>query len=482
MLDIYSKEIEDGLESLMLSSSSIAYACDIRQTPQEFKEGILSSLQNEATANNLALAFEQSQPDLYYMSSVLATLGWNLNDDIFLRCEVIPAKNTPIDKPFNKMHNQDDIIGHMTSSLFLDSDWKPAPDETFEHIAVNSVIYKAWRDKDKKAEILQTIAEIDEGKWKVSMECLFSKFDYGIITADGKQLIVERTPETSYLTKHLRAYGGTGTYQGNKVGRVLRNITFCGKGLVDNPGNPHSIIFNNNKKFFGATASLNEFKENKMTEAEKAEFEKAKADLASAQAALAEFKVTTAKEVENKLNSAIAERDTKIATLQSDITSTVAKLAEANEKVTVSESAKAELAVNLEKAVAELNTIRAEQTLASRKAALAAVVAPERVEALLAKVGGLPEAAFASVVESLAEFVPFKKGDKEDAKDAKDKDEKKEGETKADFTQASLDTDTINSTDTALASQKRNADDTKTIISFLTSNMTKQKAKAKGDK
>jgi hypothetical protein len=44
------------------------------------------------------------------------------------------------------------------------------------------------------------------------------------------------------LTKHLRAYGGTGEYENYKVGRSLRGISFSGKGLVNKPANPRSII------------------------------------------------------------------------------------------------------------------------------------------------------------------------------------------------------------------------------------------------
>ena len=236
MLEIFEQEKLDGLGEA-LAYHSIAYNLDLKQASEEI---IAETAKWVATAGI-------TQPDLFYMDSILATLGWNLNDDIFLKEEVYPARNTPVDKPFNKMHNQEDIIGHMTSSRLLNSDYKTVDGEEFEHIAVSSVIYTAWRDEKKKLEIDQVIAQILDGKWKVSMECLFNKFDYGVITPEGKQLVVARTPETSYLTKHLKAYKGTGTFQNNRIGRVLRNITFCGKGLVDNPGNPYSIIFNANK-------------------------------------------------------------------------------------------------------------------------------------------------------------------------------------------------------------------------------------------
>ena len=44
----------------------------------------------------------------------------------------------------------------------------------------------------------------------------------------------------------MRSYGGLGEHENYKIGRVLRNITFSGKGFVDRPANQDSIIFTKN--------------------------------------------------------------------------------------------------------------------------------------------------------------------------------------------------------------------------------------------
>jgi hypothetical protein len=76
------------------------------------------------------------------------------------------------------------------------------------------------------------------------MECFFKGFDYGLINKDtGEYKVLSRDNNTAYLTKYLRAYGGMGEHENYKIGRVLRNITFSGKGYVDRPANPDSIIF-----------------------------------------------------------------------------------------------------------------------------------------------------------------------------------------------------------------------------------------------
>ena len=77
----------------------------------------------------------------------------------------------------------------------------------------------------------------NEKHFYISFECVF----YTLFLGEYK--VLARNDNTAYLTKHLRAYGGSGEHEGYKVGRVLRNITFSGKGFVDKPANPDSIIF-----------------------------------------------------------------------------------------------------------------------------------------------------------------------------------------------------------------------------------------------
>jgi chromosome segregation ATPase len=47
----------------------------------------------------------------------------------------------------------------------------------------------------------------------------------------------------------LKAYGGTGEYEGYRIGRSLRDISFSGKGLVSKPANPRSVILDSSKAF-----------------------------------------------------------------------------------------------------------------------------------------------------------------------------------------------------------------------------------------
>ena len=251
-IPIYNAEIEDGIAQKIESSASIAYISEAKfGNKLECKIDELSHPEL-AKANN-------DQWDLFWMNSVLVSTGWNLNDDVFDPAETWAARNSPIHKKFNFQHNERDIIGHMTASLVMLPDGNlfdkgEVPDKY--DIIVASVLYKHWSDPDLQERMDNIIKGISEGKWFVSMECLFKNFDYAVVTPEGENKVIARNKDSAFLTKHLRVYGGTGEYEGNKLGRFLRNFTYSGKGLVENPGNPRSIIFKDVNLFNKSQSNL----------------------------------------------------------------------------------------------------------------------------------------------------------------------------------------------------------------------------------
>ena len=182
----------------------------------------------------------------------LVSTGWNKNDDVFQTKATWDARNTPEDKQFNLMHNENDIIGHITGSYVVDKDGNVVEDDTqpddFD-IITEAVLYNSWTDPENRQRMNQIIAEIEEGKWFVSMECLFAGFDYALLDDNGGAKLLERNEGSAFLTKHLRAYGGNGEYEGYKLGRSLRDISFSGKGLVSKPANPRSVILDASRAF-----------------------------------------------------------------------------------------------------------------------------------------------------------------------------------------------------------------------------------------
>ena len=246
-IPVYGAEKKDGLFHDIRSKSSISYACKIQPS-------LLNNTQINKCLNKLVLAAgvaSDKQMDLHYLDTILVTTGWNKNRDIFGSAPVYAARKTPEHKPFNYQHDQSDIIGHIVTSDAVDANLTPLADDlTVDelpskfHLLTSSVLYKVLSDEARQERILQTIAEIAEGKWFVSMECLFSDFDYGVINPDGEQRVIARNEETSMLTKYLSQYGGPGKYGDYVLGRYFKNITFCGKGLVKEPANPESEILN----------------------------------------------------------------------------------------------------------------------------------------------------------------------------------------------------------------------------------------------
>lgn len=257
-IPVFAAEREAGLEAAVRSSAALAYATAARLAEPPAKA---VRLKKRALARALprVLATNEGQPDLHYLKTLLVSVGWNKNDDVFDRLETWVARHSPEDKPFNFEHQPDDIIGHITGNWAVGADHAPladdlAADELPEkfHILTSAVLYKGWATDELQERMDRLIEEIGEGKWYVSMEALFRGFDYAVAGKDKKVSVLARSEKTAFLTKHLRAYGGEGTYQGLRVGRLLRGITFAGKGLVKKPANPESVIFTKAGQLFAA--------------------------------------------------------------------------------------------------------------------------------------------------------------------------------------------------------------------------------------
>jgi hypothetical protein len=237
---IYELEKQDGLEEVIQAKASVSYASFVEPCVQENKQ--IKYLKSIASFDD---------EDLYYVQSILVSSSWNKNDDIFDKAEVWQAKNTPEHKPTNLEHDENTIIGHIISNwpiteegILIDENTPVENLPEKYHILTGSVIYKGFSNPALRERSANLIAEIENQTKYVSMECFFKGFDYGVLNKQTSEYkILNRNNETAYLTKYLRAYGGIGEHQDYKIGRVLRHITFTGKGFVDKPANEDSIIF-----------------------------------------------------------------------------------------------------------------------------------------------------------------------------------------------------------------------------------------------
>ncbi len=302
----------------------------------------------------------ESHPDLMYASAILVSTVMNKNDDVFLPEETWAARNTPVNTPYNDEHVDVDIIGHIIAARPLDSEGKvieaseKAPD--YFDIEVDLVVYKS---------IFPAVAaEIAEkgpkGEKFVSMEATFGSFDYCLIGSDNQMKVYARNEQTSFLTKYLRVYGGPGTYQDYKIGRVLRDFRFSGVGNVSVPANPASEYTKIDDYIF---ASVNDIKKeqskvvfyitkgktmkvetveqaqaeiDKLLEAQKnqsAEVEKGKTDLtaANSKVEIVTQELTTVKAELEEVKKSLESTKTELTAKANELAE-LAKTAKANER------------------------------------------------------------------------------------------------------------------------------------------------------
>ena len=392
-MEIYKAEIEDGLGDLLSSTNSVAY-CGVAKcfTPSTEEQESMKLIASEASEN-------KDQIDLFYLESVLVSTGWNKNDDVFDPKETFAARTTPEDKPFNFMHDEKDIIGHITGNRVVDFQGNAIAEETENpptefNILTTAVIYKEWSDVDQRQRIQKILAEIEEGKWFVSMECLFPSFDYALVDKTGGTRVVPREESSAFLTKHLRSYGGSGKYEDYRVGRLLRNLSFSGKGLVSKPANPRSVILEGNRFFDESEAqilTISSIKENDMSDLDK-QIDDLRSELAEAKAANEVLKEKVVAEQQ-------AEFESKIQTLEA----TIAEQAEALEakEAVVAEQAEAiaKAADDMKEKMEKLREMQKKEARMKRKAELEeAGLDAEEASATVADFEDADDDTFAKVV------------------------------------------------------------------------------------
>ena len=437
---IYAQEIADGLGDVIRTSSSIAYTSEILEhTPSDAE---ITDAQSKVDRDVIkSLAQNNDQIDLFYLNAVLVSTGWNKNDDVFAPQELWKARHTPEDKQFNFMHNEKDIIGHITGNHVVGLDGSEINEKAEDipdkfNIITNAVIYTSWSDIELRERIQKIIADIQDGdKWFVSMECLFPSFDYALMNSKGESKIVKREEASAYLTKHLRAYGGTGEYEGYKVGRVLKNISFSGKGLVSKPANPRSIILkdeevSNDNELVEVRASTI-LKEKNMSDVLQKQIDELKSELVEAREHNESIKTKMEAQKEEAIKAQvesfegqIAEKDETIAEMQVSldaVTNEVSEAAELKEKLD-------EMTQANEEALAKIESMEQKARLETRRAALVeAGVGEEEVEETIANFDSLDDEAFDSVLALFAKSFLGKKKKADEKKEDEDPEDDKKG-------------------------------------------------------
>jgi len=252
------------------------------------------------------------------------------------------------------------------------------------------------------------------------MECLFPAFDYALQTAEGQTKIIERNEASAFLTKHLRAYGGEGTYENYRIGRLLRNLAFSGKGLVSKPANPRSIILDKSEYFDESksqTLTISSIKEMKMSDHDK-QIEDLRAELAEAKAANEALKGQVVAEQQSEFEAKIQALEATIAEQAGTIEAKDATIAEQAEAIKNGEE-------DMKNKMDELREMKKKEAMMKRKAQLEeAGLDAEEASATVESFDGVNDEAFEAVVAVMK---------KKYAKEYDDKKEKEEKDAKAEI-------------------------------------------------
>lgn len=432
-IQIYQAEINDGVAELVKTQASVAYCA-----PANLHRGCWSMpaiiVGNEDMRSKL-VAENKNQIDLFYLESVLVSTGWNKNDDVFLTEATWEARNTPEDKQFNYMHDENDIIGHITGSYVLGKDGtridpsQENPPEEFD-IITQAVLYNSWTNPENKERMDKIISEIEQGKWYVSMECLFAGFDYALMDEKGNAKLLPRDEASAFLTKHLRSYGGTGEYQGYKIGRALRQISFSGKGLVSKPANPRSIILSQKSLAFNTNNEISNFSIGEKNMSDTTALEKQLADVRAELASAKEENKVIKAQIEEAKNrefadkisafeTTVTEKESAIAEMEEAIKSTKARIAELEDALAKSND-------QLTAAMKDMEEMKKKEKMQKRMASLLdAGFEQDEVETSLAAYETLADEAFEAIVAAWkGKMGMMKKKASEEAEAAKMKEEK----------------------------------------------------------
>ncbi len=430
---IYKDEIDNGLGDKLTDPLFTKIIAKVTLGPKQNLDQMLAILRREkASIKSLEELIGNDQPDLAFIVSILASVGWNLNDDIFMPDELWKARKTPIHKPINDMHDASKILGHIVDSYAVDKNGVKIADDTTDmpkefDVEVAGVLYRAFNELRDRIEDI--ILKAESGEMFVSMEAWFQNFAYGILNPEnGQTQVIDRKEDTAFLTKYLRSFGGPGIFKNYRIGRVLKDFIFAAEGFVEMPANPESVIkiaANKTIKSDNFTyinvipkGGVEEMEDKAMQELQ-IKLDEAVAKLAEKDSAIAgltkELEDLKAKDLETKVD----EFSSKLEKLQ----------AEYDEKTKGLEAEKVDLQKRLEEvskkaesAEAELNTIRKTIKARERLGKLSEIKEIKDVDGTLAELAEMTDETFGVIMKYAGQA---NKEKPEETKPAKDDDEKK---------------------------------------------------------
>lgn len=206
------------------------------------------------TAASIVEFPENKTPDLLFFSGIFITSGANLNKAYFLPSELVRAAPSIDHKALDIEHAEDEIVGHIFSSKFINKsgaeldlkDLASMNENQLDGMEIEVVIAGILY----KSRFPQVAEEVANGKWKLSMETYFQSYDIkiGNVIMSRKEAEALGIAAETVLGKMVKVLEKGKEIAEGQVLRVLRGLLFSGCGLVKNPANPRSIILETAKK------------------------------------------------------------------------------------------------------------------------------------------------------------------------------------------------------------------------------------------
>ena len=217
----------------------------------QFVEGT-EELQQEVAS--LVKFPENKTPDMLFFSGIFVSSGGNLNHAFFLPSELVKAHNTINNKALDIEHEETEIVGHIYSSAFVDRSGQKLEIGNLQSrtevelnnmemdVMIAGIVYKS-----RFPELAQ---EVQDSKWKLSMETYFQDYDIkiGNVILSKKEAEALGIDSDAVLGRMARVLRKGKEIAKGEIDRVLRELMFSGCGLVKNPANPRSVILETAKK------------------------------------------------------------------------------------------------------------------------------------------------------------------------------------------------------------------------------------------
>src|SRR5262245_2138484 len=103
-IPVFEQEIAAGLSDAVRAGCAVAYAAPVtvEDSPARISDRALARVKDLKPEWAKGSAGDW---DLHQLNTILATVGWNKNDDVFDGLEMWVARHTPAHKPFNYEHD-----------------------------------------------------------------------------------------------------------------------------------------------------------------------------------------------------------------------------------------------------------------------------------------------------------------------------------------------------------------------------------------